>query len=315
MSKFLNKLSQKLLPSEAERKEFETRVTEGLPLEPAIVWTRPRPSEQPFEVLPKLPHQPECVDRLPLKSRPGKHELHTQGFYYCLDYSSVMMGLPLLQIKETPKIIIDTCASPGGKSALAHAFFQPEVLIANEVIGNRCGALISNLKRCAIPSYVMSRDTEVLKENFAETADLVIVDAPCSGQSLLVKRETAPGCFHPTNVNKCMNRQRRIIANTSGVVKPQGYLLYSTCTYSPEENEEICEWFLSKFPDFQTIEIPNLSEHRSKLTDLFAYRFFPNTGTGAGGFTCLFQNKKEGAQSSLEIPESMIRWRFNSQVP
>lgn len=313
MSKFFNKLARKLQLLEPDQKKFELAVTEGLKLNSCIVWTKPRPNDPPFDVLPVLKNQPHTVDRMPSPFRPGKHALHEQGFYYSLDYASVLMCLPLQTINPSPRIIFDVCASPGGKSAMVHSLFHPEVLIANEVMGNRCGALISNLKRCEIPSIVMSRDTEVLKEHFGETADLVIVDAPCSGQSLLVKKETAPGCFHPTNVNKCMNRQRRIIANSSALVKPQGYLLYSTCTYSPEENEELCEWFISKFSYFETVEISSLQAHQSKLTPLFTYRFFPGTETGAGGFTCLLRNKKEGAQSSLEIPESMIRWQLLRQ--
>lgn len=310
MSKYLDKLSQKLKLTEAQRKRFETAVLEGMPIEPTIVWLKPRPNPLPFEVLPPLEGQPDFVDRLPIKSRPGKNPLHDQGYYYCLDYASVMMCLPLTLLDKNPEAVFDICAAPGGKSALAYVFLKPQTLLTNEVIGNRCGALISNLKRCEIPSIVMSRDTEVLKDQFSESVDLVIVDAPCSGQSLLVKKEAAPGCFHPTNVNKCMTRQRRIIANASAIVKPHGYLLYSTCTYSIEENEELCEWFLSKFSNFSSVEVPRLASHRSQLTDLFAYRYFPDTGAGIGGFTCLFQNNKEGACSPLDVPDSFVRWQF-----
>ncbi len=135
--------------------------------------------------------------------------------------------------------------------------------------------LISNLKRCQIsPSIVMNRDSRIFAESINSTCDLVLVDAPCTGQSLLAKGEKAPGCFHPTAINKSANRQKRIIANSAQIVAPQGYLAYMTCTYSPEENEQVCEWFLSKFPQFQPVKVSHLQDYQSHLTDIPVIAFF-----------------------------------------
>ncbi|MEG5173865.1 hypothetical protein [Microcoleus sp. B3-D7] len=78
-----------------------------------------------------------------------------------------------------------------------------------------------------------------------QTANLVIVDAPCTGQSLLAKGDKAPGCFHHVTINSNANRQKRIFANSAKIVAPQGYLVYMTCTYSTAENEQVSEWLLS----------------------------------------------------------------------
>jgi len=160
--------------------------------------------------------------------------------------------------------------------------------------------LISNLKRCQIsPSIIFNRDSSIFAENIPLSSNLVIVDAPCTGQSLLAKGEKAPGCFHPTAINKSANRQKRIIANSAQIVAPQGYLAYMTCTYSPEENEQVCEWFLSRFPHFQAVEINHLQEYQSHLTNIPCYRLFPQDRLGAGAFTALFKNTEVGEVKEL----------------
>jgi len=128
---------------------------------------------------------------------------------------------------------------------------------------------------------------------------VVIVDAPCSGQSLLAKGSQVPGCFHPVTMNKNANRQKRILANSAQIVAPQGYLAYMTCTYAPAENEQVCEWFLNRFPDFQPAVVPHLAPFQSHLTALPCYRLWPHQGLGAGGFTALFQNQAVGDTSPL----------------
>ena len=133
-----------------------------------------------------------------------------------------------------------------------------------------------------------------------KSSDLVIVDAPCSGQSLLAKGEKAPGCFHPTNINKNANRQKRIIANSAQIVAPQGYLAYMTCTYSPEENEQVCEWLLERFPQFKLVEVKHLKNYQSHLTTMPCYRMFPQSGLGAGAFAALFRNTEAGEVNQVD---------------
>lgn len=132
-----------------------------------------------------------------------------------------------------------------------------------------------------------------------KTANLVIVDAPCTGQSLLAKEDKAPGCFHHVTINSNANRQKRILANSAKIVAPQGYLAYMTCTYSTAENEQVSEWLLSKFPEFQPVTVPRLAKYRSHLTEIPCYRMWPQDKLGAGDFTVLFQNTSEGETNQL----------------
>jgi 16S rRNA C967 or C1407 C5-methylase (RsmB/RsmF family) len=228
---------------------------------------------------------------LAIGTRPGTHPLHHQGYFYCLDFSSVFAASVLLAIASPVRQVLDLCAAPGGKSIFAWRSLRPSQLLCNEVIGKRIGALVSNLKRCRIhPHQVFSHDTAHWAEQFPSSMDVVVVDAPCTGQSLLAKGETAPGCFHPVQINKNANRQRRILANAAQTVAPEGYLAYMTCAYSPEENEETISWLLTRFPQFQPVSIPALQSFQSHLTDLPCYRMMPQDRLGAGAFTCLLRH-------------------------
>ncbi|BAY23361.1 hypothetical protein NIES2100_31260 [Calothrix sp. NIES-2100] len=300
-SNLLLKLSRRLFANPDIQEKFIQALINPQIFSPCILWCQERPETSPFTVETPTSWQPQFVDRLHLGEKPGKHPLHDQGNFYCLDFSSVFAATTLLAIEQPVNLIFDMCAAPGGKSVFAWKALQPDLLISNEVIGKRLGMLISNLKRCHInPSLVANRDSKIFAETIPLSSKLVLVDAPCTGQSLLAKGETAPGCFHPTNINKCANRQKRIIANSAQIVAPQGYLAYMTCTYSPEENEEVCQWFLERFPQFQALHINHLSDYQSHLTNIPCYRLFPQDSLGAGAFTVLFQNTAAGEAQEVD---------------
>lgn len=293
-SNLLLKVSRRLFANLDEQEKFIEALMNPQPFSPSILWCQEKPDISPFAVETPTVWQPQFIDRLSLGEKPGKHPLHEKGHFYCLDFSSVFAATTLLAIPESVRLVFDMCAAPGGKSIFAWRALKPELLISNEVIGKRLGMLISNLKRCQVsPSAVVNRDSSIFAEMFPDSSNLIIVDAPCTGQSLLAKGEKAPGCFHPTAINKSANRQKRIIANSAKIVSPQGYLAYMTCTYSPEENEQVCEWFLERFPHFKAIKITNLVNYQSHLTTMPCYRIFPQDRLGAGAFTALFKNTNE----------------------
>jgi len=313
-SRLLVKLSQRLFTDEGDRAAFVDCLIHPKPFAGSILWCRERPAELPFAIAPAQPWQPAFVDRLTLGQKPGQHPLHDQGAFYCLDFSSVFAIAPIFHLAEMagnsltkPPLVIDVCAAPGGKSIFAGVALQPRWLISNEVIGKRIPALLSNLKRCQIqPALVSNLDSKILAQSIPKTAAIALVDAPCTGQSLLAKGGKAPGCFHPVTINNNANRQKRILANSAQLVAPQGYLVYMTCTYSVEENEQVADWFLDRFPHFQPITIPALETFQSPLSDLACYRIFPQGKLGAGAFTILFQNTESGSGKPLS-PEFFSR--------
>ncbi|WP_414529546.1 RsmB/NOP family class I SAM-dependent RNA methyltransferase [Nodularia chucula] len=314
-SNLLLKLSRRLFENPDKQAEFIDALINPQPFNPAILWCQNEPDIPPFSVEIPTNWQPDFVQRLSLREKPGKHLLHQQGNFYCLDFSSVFAASVLCTIPQPVNIVFDMCASPGGKSVFAWKALQPKLLISNEVIGKRLGMLISNLKRCQInPCTVVNRDPSIFAGNIPLSSDVVMVDAPCTGQSLLAKGEKAPGCFHPTAINKSANRQKRIIANSAQLVAPQGYLVYMTCTYSPEENEQVCEWFLSRFPQFQAVKVSYLDEYQSHLSDIPCYRIFPQDRLGAGAFTVLFQNTAVGKAEEVNLDALSEVW-MNRSTP
>ncbi|WP_315791315.1 RsmB/NOP family class I SAM-dependent RNA methyltransferase [Fischerella sp. JS2] len=308
-SKLLLKLSKRLFKNSDEQAKFIEALINPKPFSPCILWCQNKAENLPFILEEPIPWQPNFIDRLSVGVKPSQHPLHEQGYFYCLDFSSVFAASTLLEINQPIQVIFDMCAAPGGKSIFAWKLLQPELLISNEVIGKRLGMLISNFKRChIIPSIVVNRDSSIFAESIPASSDLVIVDAPCTGQSLLAKGEKAPGCFHPSAINKSANRQKRIVANSAQIVAPQGYLAYITCTYSPEENEEVCEWLLKKFPQFQAVKISHLQNYQSHLTTISCYRMFPQNGLGAGAFTALFKNTDKSDKQVLDITNLSTIW-------
>lgn len=248
-----------------------------------------------------------------LNSRTAKSEevtfSHTSEVYK-LDQSSRICASPLFDLPLSKPVIVDVCASPGGKSILAWKHLQPSLLISNEVIGNRIPALISNIKRCETwPAIITSLDVAHLAEKIGPAADMVIVDAPCSGQSLVGKGKSSMGGFNPTVINANANRQKRIIASAASMVRGGGYLLYCTCTFSCEENEKVVNWFIERFPDFSPQEVPALMNNSSTYIKSPCYRIWPYDDLGAGGFTALFKRNDDSQSISLDIEMFKPVWK------
>lgn len=276
----------------------------------AVIWLQPRPEQSAFSTLPRPEWLPDFVDLVPFQERPGRHVLHEQGAFYCVDPSSVFMALGAIRLPAAD-IVLDVCASPGGKSVLAWRALQPRQLWCNEVIGKRLGSLISNLKRCRIgPVSVISTDPAQLAQYAQNTADVVLVDAPCSGQSLIARGKPSPGCFHPATVNMNANRQRRILASSVAVVRPGGWLVYMTCTYSEKENERNLDWLLKRHSQMSAVAFPELHGFQSALTQTPCYRMWPMSGTGAGGFFAVLQKSFTTEQQSPgDLQQLRVRFR------
>jgi len=297
VSRNVEKVARGLFDEEAKRQEFLDAIARAASGVTAMVWLRSDPVAGLLVEGEKPDWLPPWISVAVDGERPGKLEAHDGGEIYCMDLSSTFACAALSVIEESCDVIVDVCASPGGKGIVARRYTNPKLLVGNEVIGKRTAQLISNYKRCVIdPSVVTSLDPEVLGRELPESADLVVVDAPCSGQSLVLKGMAAPGAFHPATIGMNERRQRRILAHSQNVVAPGGYLLYATCTFSREENERNVEWFLKTFPHFSAVVVPRLEQYRSHLSDAPCYRLWPQTGKGAGAFCALF--KREGMLSS-----------------
>jgi len=288
ISRNIEKVARAIFPDLPSREAFLRAIEEGQRRVTAAVWLSSAPTPRPYEVLERPTWLPEWIDVVGDDARPGKLPEHDAGEIYCLDLSSTFACAPLSEIAIETPVIVDVCAAPGGKGIIAWRAKNPQLLIGNEVIRKRTAQLISNYKRCRVdPAIVTSCDPSLLGSLLEGQANVVIVDAPCSGQSLVLKDMAAPGAFHPATISMNERRQRRILAHSAKLVAPGGYLLYATCTFSPEENEKNIEWFLKTHSDFHAVAVTSLLAYQSSLTEHHAYRLFPHQGEGAGAFCCL----------------------------
>lgn len=288
------RLLNRLYPEdEPRRRAFLEALLAANAKAPAIFWLGERPAEIPFAHTKLTDWQPEWVDVLtdPAES-PSRHSYYYEGAYYPLDFSSVTTASALLAIDQPVERVLDVCSAPGGKALFAWRALKPQELICNEIIGKRHRSLNGNLKRCKVEATITQMDPARLAQEYGGICDVVMVDAPCSGQSLLARGQEAPGAFQDHLINMNMTRQRRIIGYTLRCVAPGGYFFYSTCTYSYEENEKNIKWALRRFPEFKAIEIPHLAKHRSTLSDIPCYRIEPQQGSGAGGFVALLKKEE-----------------------
>ena len=227
---------------------------------------------------------------------------HHSGAIYVQD-PGAMAALSAIKLQKGARVL-DACAAPGGKSGQAAAMIGDEgVLYANEFVAKRAKILVSNLERLGVRSAIItSLDTGRLGEMFSAYFDLTIVDAPCSGEGMFRKSAEAIEEWSPENILHSAKRQREILENLADTVKPGGHLLYSTCTYSLEENEMQIDSFLSDHPDYKLV--PVREELRLATTDginfegathdmTLARRCYPHKTRGEGQFVALLLRTSE----------------------
>lgn len=302
------KFADKLISSNEDREKFMSLLFRDCE-QASLICLHTDPSELPFPLYPPFPDQASFVARPMKKSDATKSELHQSGAYYCLDYSSILECTPLLSINIDSPVVLDLCAAPGGKSLFAWKTLKPRLLLSNEVSQGRVKMLISNLKRCGVkPTKILSQPAQKLVSRLEDCADVILVDAPCTGQSLIAKKQSAPGAFSSHQINKNAMRQRGILGPAAHMLRAGGFILYTTCTYSREENEDVIEWFLKKHEDFSTVQIDRLERFQSTFTDNNAYRFWPNSEIGAGGFSCLLKKVGVAPMTRVDLSDLPAAW-------
>ena len=246
----------------------------------------------PFECeAPDAPWLPPRVYVPAEGVRPTAHPDYAAGLYYSLDLSSCWESA-CLAVVPPPASSLDMCAAPGGKTMLMAARFGAEDHTANEVHPGRRGILRQNLEQSGMPQVRVTGNRPDQWARSGEAFDLLLVDAPCSGQSLLCKGIKNPGCLSSSMVNGNAKRQKGIMLSAVQCVNPGGHIVYTTCTYDPEENEKVMAYILKRVPGWEAVEVPLLAPFRSALCDFPAYRLLPGHGFGAGGFCCLLRKEK-----------------------
>lgn len=211
----------------------------------------------------------------------GSNPLHHAGAYYVQE-PSASCAVTLLD-PQPGQIILDLCAAPGGKSTQIAALLKGDGLLwSNEIIKNRAIILMSNIERMGIKNAVVSScSPKQLCENLCGFFDKILVDAPCSGEGMFRKDETAIQEWSTEHTVSCMERQLNILDSAAKALKDGGTLVYSTCTFSQYENEGVIERFLQVHPEF-TLQPANVTFGRPSLNG-GAVRIYPMDG-GEGHF-------------------------------
>ncbi|MCR5552552.1 MAG: RsmF rRNA methyltransferase first C-terminal domain-containing protein [Oscillospiraceae bacterium] len=206
------------------------------------------PPVLPFALTP-VPWEPTGFYYDP-EARPGLHPWHDAGLYY-LQEPSAMAPAALLDPQPGERVL-DLCAAPGGKTTqIAGRMRNRGLLVCNEIHPKRAAVLSGNVERLGIANaLVLNEHPARLSERFPAFFDRVLVDAPCSGEGMFRKHDATWADWSPETVAMCARRQAEILDSAAVMLRPGGRLVYSTCTFSPEENEGTVSAFLRRHPDF-----------------------------------------------------------------
>ncbi len=219
------------------------------------------------------------------------------GAYYVQEASSMFVEQVFKQyIGDEEVKVLDLCAAPGGKSThIASLISEESLLVANEVIKSRANILSENITKAGYSNVIVTNNDPVQMGELASFFDVILVDAPCSGEGMFRKDPGALTEWSPANVQLCAERQRRILADVWDALKPGGLLIYSTCTYNRTENEDNIIWIRDNLgAEVLPLEVqPQWGISPSYDEGIDAYHFFPHKTKGEGFFLSVMRKKED----------------------
>lgn len=260
--------------------------------------------------------------------RAGKHPLHEAGVYY-IQEPSAMAPAAYLEAKPQERIL-DLCAAPGGKSTQTACSMQNQgILVCNEIHPARAKILSENIERMGIRNALVTNETpQRLAEVFGGYFDRILVDAPCSGEGMFRKNQEAIAEWSIENIQLCAERQDEILDCADTMLRAGGRLVYSTCTFAPEENEGSIARFLMRHPDYQVLAVPLYSgmaagnpqwaqiangvltqqlEPRCRVELARTVRLFPHLIEGEGHFLAVLQKAGDAGAGVQGYPANGIQ--------
>lgn len=256
---------------------------------------------------------PWCEDGFYLNERPAftLDPLLHAGAYYVHEASSMFLQEVLKQTCDcnAEYRILDLCAAPGGKSSLLASYFKKGLLVSNEILKQRASILYENLTKWGAVNVVVTNNNASDFKRLENYFDVIVIDAPCSGSGLFRKDENAINEWSLNNVALCSQRQQKILADVYSSLKQNGILIYSTCSYSKQENENILDWIIDNF-NTESIQLTlkdewSIIETQSDKHKAFGYRFWPDKIKGEGFFISVLK-KKDGGLFYHQSPKNNL---------
>ena len=237
---------------------------------------------------------------LPEESDAGMTILYAAGAFY-IQEPGAMLPAAVLDARPGERIL-DLCAAPGGKSTqIGCAMRGKGLLVCNEPVPKRARILSGNIERMGLPNTVVTCAwPEQLAVQWPECFDAVLVDAPCSGEGMFRRDPDTRREWSPERAEGCAARQREILSAAARLVKPDGRLIYSTCTYNPAENESNARWFTETFPEFfpEAFSLPGITAPNGM------YTCYPHRVKGEGQFVARFR-REDGPQKEISADQSL----------
>jgi NOL1/NOP2/sun family putative RNA methylase len=239
--------------------------------------------------------------------RPGKHPYYYSGLFYIQEPSAMY---PALVLDAKPgEYILDLCAAPGGKTAqIAAGMKGLGLLVSNDPNPQRIKALVKNIELLGIKNTLVTNEfPEKLSLKFTEYFDKILVDAPCSGEGMFRKDENAIKNWDLKKCEDYVKVQEKLLEYAHVMLKPGGRLVYSTCTFSPEENEGVLASFLKKHKDYRTIEIPLTKGIEKNKTLTNTVRLWPHKVRGEGHFAALLQKRNSNCKTVIDRKQEILQ--------
>ncbi len=237
------------------------------------------------------------------EDRPAKHPYYYAGLYY-LQEASAMYPAQALPIEETD-IVLDCCAAPGGKSLkLFNKLDRSGFLVSNDISESRARVLLRNLEIQGVTNACVMAEDITKITSFHDTFDKILIDAPCSGQGMFRKEKELIRSFEERGSEYYVPIQKNIIAAALDMLKQGGMLVYSTCTFSPKEDEEIIEYALNICPELKVLPLKKYEGFVSGVTKDTenCVRLYPHRIKGEGHFVALLQKGEKTSQAKETAP-------------
>lgn len=219
------------------------------------------------------------------------------GAYYVQEASSMFLQRVVEQYLAHEALVLDLCAAPGGKSIILSDWVSEGFLVSNEIIPSRCSILAENLIKWGNDRIAVTNSAPVVFEKIPNYFDAVLVDVPCSGEGMFRKDETAVQEWSEANVRQCVTRGHEILQSALTTLKPGGLLIYSTCTFNEQEDEEQVQWLIEQGCELLKVDV----EPSWNIEETNGYHFWPHRVEGEGLFMAVLRKNGEYVPDRKEL--------------